>query len=86
MRERAKSYWFFVTRRAARDPSTMIFLVLTLCIVASAILAPWIAPTDPSESERVEWVPWATVREHITGGRITDGLSLTALLYVLATA
>jgi 8-oxo-dGTP pyrophosphatase MutT (NUDIX family) len=44
------------------------------------------APTDPSESERVEWVPWATVREHIASGRIADGLSLTALLYVLATS
>lgn len=40
-------------------------------------------PTDPNESERVEWVPWATVREEIAAGRVPDGLSLTALLWAL---
>jgi 8-oxo-dGTP pyrophosphatase MutT (NUDIX family) len=41
-------------------------------------------PSDPFESERVEWVPWADVRRHIATGQIGDGLSLTALLWVLA--
>lgn len=39
-------------------------------------------PSDPSESERVEWVEWATIRAEIAAGRIGDGLSLTALLWV----
>jgi len=38
-------------------------------------------PTDPSESERIEWVPWETIRVEIAAGRIGDGLSLTALLW-----
>lgn len=41
-------------------------------------------PTDPDEAERVEWVPWERVREEIAAGRVRDGLSLTALLWVLA--
>lgn len=39
-------------------------------------------PTDPSESERVEWVSWDEIREAIAAGLIGDGLSLTALLWV----
>lgn len=42
-------------------------------------------PVDQFESERVDWVPWAEVRTAVTGGLVRDGLSLTALLYVLAT-
>lgn len=38
-------------------------------------------PTDPSESDRIEWVPWTTIRAEIAAGRIADGLSLTALLW-----
>ena len=41
-------------------------------------------PTDPDESERVEWVPWDAVRAEIAAGRIRDGMSLTGLLYRLA--
>lgn len=41
-------------------------------------------PTDVSESERVEWVPAARVRAEIAAGRVTDGLSLTALLWCIA--
>ncbi len=39
-------------------------------------------PSDPSESERVEWLGWDDVRTEIAAGRIGDGLSLTALLWV----
>ncbi len=42
-------------------------------------------PEDPSESERIEWVPLDDVRAHIRDGLVTDGLSLTALTYALAT-
>jgi 8-oxo-dGTP pyrophosphatase MutT (NUDIX family) len=41
-------------------------------------------PTDPYESDRVEWLPWTAVRSHIESGQVGDGLSLTALLWVLA--
>ena len=41
-------------------------------------------PADPDESERVEWVSWDTVRSEIAAGRISDGMSLTGLLYRLA--
>lgn len=40
-------------------------------------------PSDPSESERVEWVPIDDVRGHIQSGGIGDGLSLTAILFWL---
>ena len=43
------------------------------------------APTDPTESERVEWVPLDTVREAIVDGRIVEGMSITALSLALAT-
>jgi 8-oxo-dGDP phosphatase len=42
-------------------------------------------PTDPGESERVDWLAPDEVRELIAKGEITDGLSLTALLWALAT-
>jgi len=38
-------------------------------------------PSDPFESERVEWVPWPDIRSEIAAGRVVDGLSLTALLW-----
>jgi 8-oxo-dGTP pyrophosphatase MutT (NUDIX family) len=41
-------------------------------------------PTDIGESERVDWVPVSEVRSLIAGGQLTDGLSLTALLWALA--
>lgn len=42
------------------------------------------APTDPSEADRIEWVPVAKVREEIAAGRVDNGLTLTALLWCLA--
>jgi 8-oxo-dGTP pyrophosphatase MutT (NUDIX family) len=41
-------------------------------------------PADPSESERVEWVPLEEVRRLVAEGQVQDGLSLTALLWLLA--
>lgn len=40
-------------------------------------------PADPAEAERVEWVPAASVRGLVHGGAVSDGLSLTALLYAM---
>ena len=39
---------------------------------------------DVDEAERVEWVPLGGVRELVRAGDVTDGYSLTALLWVLA--
>jgi 8-oxo-dGTP pyrophosphatase MutT (NUDIX family) len=41
-------------------------------------------PTDPGESERVEWVPVEEVRRIAREGEMPDGLSLTAVLYAIA--
>lgn len=41
-------------------------------------------PTDPSESERVEWLTPDRVREVVRAGEVTDGLSLGGLLWWLA--
>ena len=40
-------------------------------------------PTDPSESERVQWLSIAALRDAIARGDMPDGLSLTALLYAM---
>jgi 8-oxo-dGTP pyrophosphatase MutT (NUDIX family) len=40
-------------------------------------------PTDPSEAERVEWVPVSMLVEEIRAGRVPNGLSLTAILWSL---
>lgn len=42
-------------------------------------------PSDPSESERVEWVPLHEVRRIVTSAEMPDGLSLTAVLYAFTT-
>ena len=42
------------------------------------------APSDPSESERIEWVPVDEVRSIVARGEVTDGLSLTGLSWWFA--
>ena len=44
------------------------------------------APVDLHESDRIDWVPVDEVRKLIADGQIGDGLSLTTLLWMLATA
>jgi 8-oxo-dGDP phosphatase len=41
-------------------------------------------PTDPSESERIEWVEPDKVPWLIEHGQVYDGMSLTGLLWTLA--
>lgn len=41
-------------------------------------------PSDPGESERVEWVPETRLRALARDGAVPDGLSLTAVLYAMA--
>jgi 8-oxo-dGTP pyrophosphatase MutT (NUDIX family) len=40
-------------------------------------------PVDAGESERIEWVPIADLRTIVVDGLVTDGLTLTALLWLL---
>jgi len=40
-------------------------------------------PTDPTESERIEWLPVDRLRAEIDAGHLGDGLSLTAVLWCL---
>jgi 8-oxo-dGTP pyrophosphatase MutT (NUDIX family) len=42
-------------------------------------------PSDPGESERIEWVPIDEVRAIVQRGEMPDGLSLTSVCYALAT-
>jgi len=41
-------------------------------------------PSDPSESERVEWVTVDRLRDEIRAGQVTDGMALTGLTWALA--
>jgi 8-oxo-dGTP pyrophosphatase MutT (NUDIX family) len=41
------------------------------------------APLDAYEAERVEWVGWPEVRDHMAAGRVADGPSMLALLTVM---
>ena len=41
-------------------------------------------PADATESERIAWLPVDEVRERVSRGEVTDGLSLTAVLFALA--
>lgn len=41
-------------------------------------------PVDVGESEKIAWVPVDEVRALIAAGELTDGLSLTSLLWALA--
>lgn len=41
-------------------------------------------PSDPDESERIEWLTHDEVRAEIRAGRVRDGLSLTGLLHHFA--
>jgi hypothetical protein len=43
-------------------------------------------PIDVGEAERIEWVPVHEARSIAERGEMTDGLSLTGLLYALTFA
>jgi 8-oxo-dGTP pyrophosphatase MutT (NUDIX family) len=42
-------------------------------------------PEDDFESDRIEWIPLASVPDLVTRGEIASGTTLAALLYTLAT-
>jgi len=41
-------------------------------------------PSDPSESERISWVPIDKLRRAIASGRVNDGMAVAGLSYALA--
>jgi peptide/nickel transport system permease protein len=49
----SRGYWASVAARLARDPTAMVALTIILIIVAAAILAPFIAPSDPYKGSMI---------------------------------
>jgi 8-oxo-dGTP pyrophosphatase MutT (NUDIX family) len=41
-------------------------------------------PADPTESERIEWLPYDEVRDLVARGEVRESLSLVALLWAFA--
>lgn len=41
-------------------------------------------PSDPSESERISWVPVDKLRSALVSGRVNDGMAFAGLCYALA--
>jgi 8-oxo-dGTP pyrophosphatase MutT (NUDIX family) len=41
-------------------------------------------PSDPSESERISWVPVDKLRNALASGRVNDGMAITGLSLALA--
>lgn len=75
------SYWSDVARRLLRDKVSIACMVLLALIVLGALLAPWIAPGDPSVGSVLKRLKPVGTPGHILG---TDELGrdmLTRLLY-----
>jgi peptide/nickel transport system permease protein len=75
------SYWADVARRLLRDKVSVACMVLLAVIVLGALLAPWIAPGDPSVGSVLKRLKPVGTPGHILG---TDELGrdmLTRLLY-----
>ena len=78
--ESRPGYWGMVGRRLRRDPVTIVFCLLMLAIVLSALLAPLISPFDPyKESVILRLKPFGT-RGHWLG---TDELGRDILARIL---
>ena len=75
------TYWRDVGRRLLRDRVSLACLVLLALIVAGVLLAPWLAPGDPSVGSVVKRLKPVGTPGHLLG---TDELGrdmLTRLLY-----
>lgn len=75
------SYWADVARRLLRDKVSIACMLLLALIVLGALLAPWIAPGDPSIGSVLKRLKPVGTPGHILG---TDELGrdmLTRLLY-----
>jgi len=93
------SYWRTVGWRLARDPATLVAGAVLVCIVLAALLAPWLAPYDPSAgSIRLRLAPVGApghvlgtdeqgrdmLSRLLWGGRMTLVAGLTPVLVALA--
>ena len=93
------SYWRAVGWRLARDPATLVAGAVLVCIVLAALLAPWLAPYDPSAgSIRLRLAPVGApghvlgtdeqgrdmLSRLLWGGRMTLVAGLTPVLVALA--
>ncbi len=77
----APGYWGMVGRRLRRDPVTVVFCLLLLAIVLSAVFAPLLAPFDPFKEGIILRLKPFGFRGHWLG---TDELGrdiLTRILY-----
>ena len=78
---RSTGYWAGVWRRLRRDPASVVCMAVLLVIVLGAVLAPWIAPYDPTLGSVLRRLKPVGTPGHILG---TDELGrdmLTRLLY-----
>jgi peptide/nickel transport system permease protein len=51
--ERSPGYWAGVLGRLRRDKVAMVALVIVLALILMALLAPWIAPNDPTRGSMI---------------------------------
>lgn len=76
----APGYWGMVGRRLRRDPITVIFCVLVVAIVLSAVFAPLLAPFDPYKESIILRLKPFGFRGHLLG---TDELGRDILSRIL---
>lgn len=91
-------YWGSVLRRLRRDPVTLTFGAVVVLVVASAVFAPLLAPTDPFQGSALRRLaPIGTVghllgtdelgRDMISrllhGGRVSLLLGITPVIFAL---
>lgn len=78
---RSTGYWAGVWQRLRRDPASVLCMIVLSVIVLGAVLAPWIAPHDPTLGSVLRRLKPVGTPGHILG---TDELGrdmLTRLLY-----
>jgi peptide/nickel transport system permease protein len=78
---RVRGYWGSVWHRLRYDYVTVFFLALIILIVASAILAPYLAPFDPNKSSMVNRLKPLMYRNFVLGTDEQGRDVLSRLLY-----
>jgi peptide/nickel transport system permease protein len=77
----AVGYWGGVLRRLLRDKLAVVCMLVLACIIGGAVLAPWLAPADPSLGSVLKRLKPVGTPGHLLG---TDELGrdmLTRLMY-----
>src|SRR5262245_21733253 len=77
---RRGGYWAFVWRRLRGDPTTLLLGVFALAILLSAVLAPVLAPFDPSQGSAFRRLAPIGTPQHVLG---TDELGRDMLSRLL---